>query len=85
MKKVPKTRLLRISPDLWMSILTNPSTQRFVVSENLLPADAKCVEMIPDAGLEIRAPAIWLCIESATFRDDDPDDLPDPMLTMVSE
>lgn len=82
-----KARRLRITAELWVEVLANPNPQRFKVVENRLPEDARVARS--DQGLPrleydwSGAVVIW--VESAAFRDDDPDDLPDVWVTAVAD
>jgi hypothetical protein len=73
-----KARYLRMTPELWTEILKDRRVQRFRVIRNALPEDAKCV------GIEISSPmVISLLIVSSVFNDDDPDQLPLPILETI--
>lgn len=70
-----KERYLRISGDLWVEMLKGNRPKSFQVIKNALPEDAKCV------GDPV---TIVLKITSSVFRDDDPVDLPIPILKSIN-
>jgi hypothetical protein len=75
-----KTRSLKISGELWVQLLSGSEPKHFRVIRNALPEDAKCVglayEQLPEDGPITLA----IKITSSVFRDDDPDDLPCPIM-----
>lgn len=77
-----KARRLWITPALWIESLKSETPMAFRVSKNALPGDAKCIGM-ESTNIRGTVGMVVLWIESAAFRDDDPDDLPEPVLTAV--
>lgn len=75
-----KARRLRITPALWIEACKSEKPLAFRVARNALPGDARCAGMKIDPVLP---DTIVLWIESAAFRDDDPDDLPEPIVVTV--
>ena len=76
-----RARILEITPELWVQMLTRTKPQTFRITKNALPEDAQVISMgtSPNSG----AMTIRLLIASAVFRDDDPDILPSPVFELI--
>ena len=92
-----KARRLKITPELWVDILSRP--EGWEVIKNRLPEDAKLATLLVDdtrtcdpvsvvtnplapAGQELRYTVeIW--VTSSVFLDTDPDDLPAPTIMVI--
>lgn len=80
-----KVRRLTVTPELWMGMLTNPRPQCIQVLRDGLPEDARCIRMEPLSRADGTPDRVVFWIESATFRDDDPEDLPQVMLRTITD
>lgn len=80
-----KERTLRISGELWVEFLKGGMHKNCRIIKNALPEDAKCMGVDwlrpPGHGSDV---TIILRITSSVFRDDDPDDLPEPVFKSIN-
>jgi hypothetical protein len=86
-----KARRLVVTPEMLVMLFSN--SRAMMITKHRLPEDAKLVRADVDsryygdpiAGTRNRAQfTIYLWIESAVFKDDDPDDLPPIQFTAIA-
>ena len=75
-------RRLKIAADLWVETLKSDNPSWIRVIQHRLPQDARCVAIEPDPFHPL---VLRLVIESSTFREDDPPDIPEPRFEVVRE
>jgi hypothetical protein len=82
---IVKARKLRIHVEQFVSAMTRANPQQFRVVKNRLPEDARIDrDEMGRPRVEYESPGrlvVW--IASSVFRDDDPDDLPIPVLKTI--
>ena len=87
-----KVRKLAISGELWFQWLKHGRAETLRVIKNRLPEDTKFLGLEASGYMAsvnqypivvADCPVIWLLVTSSVFQDDDPDELPSPILQVI--